>query len=256
MQREAESGESVIWPLLQLIRPKQWIKNSFVLAPLVFTGLFTDLESITLVCAALLLFCIASATVYIVNDLHDREMDRSHPQNRHARPLASGAVKPKQAITLLVVLYLMLTTGFLLSWKLMLVICAYMLLNLAYTYYLKQQPILDIFSIASGFVLRVYAGAVILTVPVSEWMFITTLCLALYLAAMKRRAELMLENSARTVLKYYSVPLIERFAQMSATGALVFYSMFVMSERSEMIMTIPLVLFGLFRYWLVVESSE
>ena len=165
--------------LTRLIRPKQWIKNGFVLAPLIFTGEFTQRASVI------------------------------------------------QA------------------------------LNVAYTLVLKHQPVLDIFSIAIGFVLRVWAGAVALDVPVSGWMFVTTLCLALYLAAVKRGQELA--NSGvhgRKVLERYSKALVDRYAEMSATCALVFYSMFVMSGKPQLVITVPVVLFGLFRYWYVVEMLE
>ena len=122
---------------------------------------------------------------------------------------------------------------------------------------LKHQPVIDIFTVAIGFVLRVYAGATALLVPVSSWMFVTTLCLALYLAAVKRRQELSQSGpEARKVLGKYSVQLVDRYAEMSATGALVFYSMFVMSTRPQLVITVPLVLFGLFRYWYVVEELD
>jgi len=138
-----------------------------------------------------------------------------------------------------------------------LVILGYVVLNLLYTYFLKDQPVIDLFVIAIGFVLRVYAGAVALSVPLSSWMAITTLCLALYLAAIKRRQELDSSGErARDVLARYSVPLIDRYAEMSATGALVFYSLFVLSSQPRMVITIPLVIFGLFRYWYVVEQHK
>jgi 4-hydroxybenzoate polyprenyltransferase len=141
--------------------------------------------------------------------------------------------------------------------KVVSVIAAYMALNIAYTFVLKHQPVVDIFTIAIGFVLRVYAGAVALVVPISSWMFVTTLCLALYLAAVKRRQELSQSgNQSRKVLKKYSITLVDRYAEMSATGALVFYSMFVMSAKPQLIITVPLVLFGLFRYWYVVEELD
>lgn len=136
-------------------------------------------------------------------------------------------------------------------------IAAYLVLNLAYTFALKHEPVIDIFTIAIGFVLRVFAGATSLDVPVSSWMFITTLCLALYLAAVKRRQELSQNGTeSRKVLERYSISLVDRYAEMSATGALLFYSMFVMSSRPELVITVPLVLFGLFRYWYVVETLD
>jgi 4-hydroxybenzoate polyprenyltransferase len=158
---------------------------------------------------------------------------------------------------LLALLYFVLLMGFYLIPKVLLVIAAYLLLNLAYTFFLKHQPVIDIFTIAIGFVLRVIAGSMALGVDASAWMCITTLCLALYLAAIKRRQELANSGAdGRTVLKSYTVKLVDRYAEMSATGALLFYSMFVMSTRPGLVITIPLVLYGLFRYWYVVESLD
>jgi len=248
---------SVLIGLVKLMRPSQWLKNVFVLAPLVFTGLFTDIVSVTAALVAALLFSLASSATYIVNDYHDIEHDRKHPLKSKKRPLASGQVSKPQALVLLGVLYASLVWGYFQQPDVMLVILAYLVLNLAYTTVLKHQPVIDIFSIAIGFVLRVYAGAVALSVPLSSWMFVTTLCLALYLAAVKRRQELAQSGQqSRKVLKFYSVALVDRYAEMSATGALLFYSLFVMTERPEMVITIPFVLFGLFRYWFVVESLE
>ena len=248
---------SVLMGLVKLMRPRQWLKNVFVLAPLVFTGLFTDIVSVTHALLAALLFSLASSATYIVNDYYDIEHDRKHPLKSRIRPLASGQISKPQALALLGVLYAALAWGYFLQPDVMLVILSYLVLNLAYTAVLKHQPVIDIFTIAIGFVLRVYAGAVALSVPLSSWMFVTTLCLALYLAAVKRRQELAQSGKqSRKVLKYYSVALVDRYAEMSATGALLFYSLFVMTERPEMVITIPFVLFGLFRYWFVVESLE
>mgnify|MGYP003362593396 CR=1 FL=1 len=131
----------------------------------------------------------------------------------------------------------------------MAVIGIYLALNLAYSFGLKHQPVIDIFIVASGFVLRALAGAVALEVKLSSWMFVTTLCLALYMAAIKRKQELARSgDKGRQVLQRYSLPLIERYAEMSATGALVFYSLYVMSAHPELIVSIPLVLLKLFRY--------
>jgi len=243
--------------LLRLTRPKQWIKNTFVLAPLLFARAYADITSIERALFALALFCIASSACYIVNDMHDVQSDRAHPLKRLSRPLAAGTIPLRTAVLLLVLLYAVLTAGFLALPALAVPIAAYIVLNLAYTYFLKHQPVLDIFSIASGFVLRVYAGAEAIAVPLSSWMAVTTLCLALYLAAIKRRQELATAGTdARKVLLEYSIPLVERYAEMSAVGALIFYSLFVMSTNTRLVMTIPLVIFGLFRYWYVVEAKD
>jgi len=243
--------------LIALIRPKQWVKNGFVFAPLIFTGSFLNYTSVTNVIYAALLFSVAASAVYIVNDIHDIENDRKHPKKSKKRPLASGLISVKAAIAMLGVLYAILFAGFFVFPKVVEVIAIYLVLNLAYSFVLKHEPVVDIFTIAIGFVLRVYAGAVALAVPVSGWMFVTTLCLALYLAAVKRRQELDQNGSdGRKVLEKYSISLVDRYAEMSATGALVFYSMFVMSAKPQLIITVPLVLFGLFRYWYVVEELD
>jgi 4-hydroxybenzoate polyprenyltransferase len=249
--------QSTITGLIKLIRVKQWIKNGFVLAPLIFSGLFMRVESLSQAFLAALLFSVASSATYIVNDIRDIESDRLHPKKSKSRPLAAGIVTVNQALVLLSFLYVILITAWFLVPQVMQVIIAYMLLNVLYSLYLKHQPVLDIFTIAIGFVLRVVAGAQAIDVPVSGWMAVTTLCLALYLAAIKRRQELAQSGSeARSVLQKYSVALVDRYAEMSAIGAIIFYSLFVMSARPEMVITIPLVLFGLFRYWYVVEMLD
>lgn len=244
-----------ILALLKLIRPKQWVKNAFVLAPLLFSGFFLQHQALLNACLATVLYCLASSVTYIFNDIRDVDKDRLHPIKSVQRPLASGVIQPRVAWILLFIFLLILSMGWLVLPSAMLVITGYLLLNFVYSLYLKHQPVLDIFSIALGFVLRVWAGAVAISAPLSSWMFITTLCLALYLAAIKRRQELLLAGKdARIVLSKYTVALVDRYAEMSATGALVFYSMYILSEKPSLSPTVPLVLFGLFRYWYVVES--
>ena len=253
----AHSAWAKLRGLIKLMRPKQWVKNGFVLAPLMFSGEFLDLDAIGHALWAMLLFCVASSATYVINDMHDIERDRRHPKKSQSRPLAAGIVSVPSALLLLAGLYAVLLGAWFVVPKVLGVIAAYLVLNLAYTFVLKHQPVVDIFTIAIGFVLRVYAGAVALSVPVSSWMFITTLCLALYLAAVKRRQELSQSGSeGRKVLEKYSVALVDRYAEMSATGALLFYSMFVMSAKPALVITVPLVLFGLFRYWFVVEALD
>jgi 4-hydroxybenzoate polyprenyltransferase len=236
------------------MRPKQWVKNGFVLAPLIFSQQFTDLGAVGDALAATGLFCLAASATYVLNDYHDIERDRLHPVKSKTRPLAAGQVSKPQALTLLAVLAMALASGMVLLPWVGLVIVGYLALNASYTMFLKNQPVVDIFVIAIGFVLRVYAGAMALSVPVSSWMFVTTLCLALYLAAVKRRQELLHQGTGgRRVLEQYSVGLVDRYAEMSATGALLFYSLFVVTSRPELVVTIPFVIYGLFRYWFLVE---
>ncbi|MBT8515411.1 decaprenyl-phosphate phosphoribosyltransferase [Polynucleobacter paneuropaeus] len=246
-----------LFGLLKLIRPKQWVKNGFVFAPLIFSGELLNPSAIRHTFFAALLFCVASSATYIVNDLRDIEADKHHPKKSKSRPLASGLVSKNIALIVLGLLYFILACGYFVMPKVILVIAVYLILNFAYTFFLKHEPVLDIFTIAIGFVLRVIAGAAALNVVASVWMCVTTLCLALYLAAVKRRQELAQSGAdGRKVLAKYSVALVDRYAEMSATGALLFYSMFVMSTRPELAITIPLVLYGLFRYWYVVEALD
>lgn len=244
-------------PIVRLMRPKQWVKNAFVLAPLLFSGLFTDMVSVQHTLSAFIIFSLASSATYVLNDYNDIENDRKHPVKSKTRPLASGEVSKPQAQILMVVLYSIVALSALVYTKVVAVVAAYLLLNVAYTFYLKHQPVLDIFTIATGFVLRVYAGAVSLDVPLSSWMFITTLSLALFLAAIKRRQELMKRgNKARSVLQFYTIELVDKYAEMSATCAILFYSLFVISDKPDMVYTIPFVLFGLYRYWFIVDSKD
>ena len=243
--------------LVKLARPKQWIKNTFVFAPLVFSGQFLAPTAVAASFVAFVLFCIASSATYVLNDIRDRDSDRQHPTKSLSRPIAAGRVSVPLAFALLAFLYGLLVLGALFEPAVVLVIVGYLALNVAYTFLLKNIAVVDIFTIAVGFVLRVVAGAVAVQAPISAWMFITTLCLALYLAAIKRRQELGQRGAAsRKVLTKYSLPLVERYAEMAATGALVFYSMFVLSEQPRLVLSIPLVLFGLFRYWYVVDVHE
>lgn len=251
------SGSIQLLGLLKLIRLKQWVKNGFVLAPLLFTGEFLNTNALLQAILATIMFCLASSATYVVNDICDIDRDRKHPKKSKTRPLASGQTTVSSALVLLILIYGALTISWTFAPKVLLVIICYLILNLAYTFWLKHQPVIDIFVIAIGFVLRVWAGAVALNVPISGWMFTTTLSLALYLAAVKRGQELSNSGAeGRKVLERYTKPLVDRYAEMSATCALVFYSMFVMSSKPQLVITVPVVLFGLFRYWYVVDVLD
>ena len=259
MSTEVSAGalpRTTSFAVLRLLRPKHWAKNLFVLAPLIFSGLFTRRHDSLLALFGALLFCVAASLVYVFNDLADLRNDRTHPIKRHTRPLASGAVSVTTARILLATLAVLLLAGSLVSIPLVAVLIVYIVLNVFYSTWLKRIPVVDIFCIAAGFVLRVYAGAVVIDIALSSWMLVTTLSIALYLAAIKRRDELRAQGSdARIVLGQYTVPLLDRFALMSSVCAMVFYSLFVVTTRPVLAFSIPLVLFGIFRYWFLVESD-
>ena len=251
------ASPSKLFSILTLIRVKQWVKNAFIFATLVFANHFLILSSVEKSIYAFLFFCIASSIVYVINDMHDIENDKRHPTKSKKRPLASGALTLKDAqVILLFLIPTALISAYILP-QVALVILAYLILNLAYSKWLKHKPVLDIFSIATGFVLRVFAGAVAISVPISNWMFITTLCLALFLSSMKRRSELLqIGSDSRKVLDQYSPELISKYAEMSASGTLVFYSLYIVSEQPQLIMSIPMVLFGIYRYWYIASIAD
>lgn len=241
-------------PFVQLLRPREWIKNLFVFGPLIFAARLHDPEAILAVSAVFLLFCPAASAVYIFNDLQDAETDRLHPRKRLSRPLASGALTPRQAWPLLALMELPLLAALAAHPFLAAILIAYQVLNVLYSLKLKHVAVVDLFCVAGGFLLRVYAGAAVLAVPLSHWMLETTLCLALFLAAVKRRQELAVSGAeARGVLARYSIPLLDFYAFLSAVCTLVFYSLFVLTVRPQLALTIPLVLFGFFRYRYLVE---
>jgi decaprenyl-phosphate phosphoribosyltransferase len=242
--------------IVRLLRPKHWVKNFFVLAPVVFAGHFMEADSVRKAVLAFIAFCIAASATYVLNDIMDVEADRLHPIKALKRPIAAGDVTIPEAAILLALLVGGLTAVLTAFPQVALIIVIYLIVQIGYSVKLKHLPILDIFTIAVGFVLRIYAGAAAITVPVSRWMFATTFAAALYMGAMKRVQENKQHGSAsRKVLAQYGEGFMERIAEISATLAVVFYSLFAMTARPEFIITIPGVIFALVRYWYLADKS-
>jgi decaprenyl-phosphate phosphoribosyltransferase len=243
--------------IVRLFRPKQWVKNAFVVAPLIFSGAFVQPAAIRATLVAVALFCVAASATYVFNDIIDAPADARHPVKSRTRPLAAGDLSVAQAWTIFAVLLLVVVASFAWSAATAAVALGYVALNIAYSLWLKRIPVIDIFTLAAGFVFRVYAGAAAINVPVSSWTLITTLSLALYLAVIKRRTELATSGAAtRSVLQFYTLPLLDRYAETAALAAIVFYGLFVVTVRPRLNVTMPFVLFGLFRYWYLVEAGE
>lgn len=252
--------------LAALLRPSQWPKNAFVLAPLLFARAVTEPGQALRALLAFGLFCLAASAVYAANDVIDAPRDRLHPRKK-SRPVASGAVPPAAAIVLsLVLAFAALAGGWLLEPGLALVLGAYLLLNLLYTLKLKNVVILDALSIAISFVLRVLAGAAAIRVTASHWLLLCTLLLALYLAFAKRRAELrLLAGSAeehRATLKGYTPDLLDRFDSILLGATVVAYALYTVAPETiakfgsdRLIYGLPFVIYGLFRYLLLVEKG-
>lgn len=248
--------------LIRLARPKQWAKNGFLFAALVFSGnLFSPRPLATVILAAIF-FSLGSSAVYVFNDLADMGSDRLHPKKKH-RPLAAGIISPRQAWAFLAALLAVALVGsFWLETDLALSLLLYVAINLAYSLWLKNAFLLDVFIVAAGFVLRVVAGALAIQVRVSPWLFVCTLLLALFLALCKRRNELRVltaeAGNHRQVLDFYSVPLLDQMVAIISAATIVAYSLytFLASPRSELMLTIPFVIYGLFRYLYLVQQKD
>ncbi len=242
---------------LKIVRPKDWIKNLLVLAPLIFAGAFASPDKIAAALLAVLFFTAASAATYMLNDLIDLEHDRAHARKRLSRPLASGELTVQQVRIALAGLYLLLLLAALFRPAVGGVVAGYLVLNALYSLALKRVPVLDILVIAVGFVLRAFAGALAIEVQLSPWMFVTTLSLALFLAASKRRQELRLGGTEqRPVLAHYSQSLAKWLAVAASILAIVFYALYVFSAQPGLMLTIPVVIFGIVRYWWIIEKPD
>lgn len=247
-------------PWFQLLRPHQWLKNLILLFPLFLGGgLFSDLSWLDFV-APVLAFCLASSASYIVNDLHDREQDLNHPQKCH-RPLAAGAISQLNAV--FIALSLLILAG-IIAWRqppmFSVWLLAYLLLSLGYSFGLKDQPIVDVFCIASGFVFRLFAGGAAFGVSISDWLFLSVLLLAIYLSFGKRLSELRHEGGGspekiRPVLARYPGGFLEGGMYISGAAVLVTYTMYVL-VHPLLVYTVPICCFGLFVYLLRVMSGH
>lgn len=253
---------------IKLVRVPQWIKNFFVFVPLLFSRHIFDKTYLLSAFTAFLMFCLVSSIVYIFNDIVDIEADRAHPVKQF-RPLPSGKISLRKAGIVL--------TGFLaligfflpaMNIHFRIFLLSYFLLNILYTFIFKHMVLLDIFSIALGFMLRVLAGASVINVEVSSWLILTTMFISLFLGIMKRRSELVLISevpvqNTRKVLSLYSLNFIDQMSTIAAAGVIVCYALYTVSDRTvrmfhteNMIYTTPFVVFGIFRYMYLVYMNN
>ncbi len=252
--------------LLRSMRPKQWIKNVFVWAALVFDRKLFQAEYFLSTLAAFVIFCLISSAVYLVNDLLDIEKDRQHPVKRN-RPLASGEMPKRTAVIAVVVIMAICTPA---SWLLgpgfAAIAMGYFLLMMAYSFALKQWVIVDIMTIAAGFVLRVGAGVAVVNVErFSPWLYVCTTLLALFLGFSKRRHEISLlaenANAHRASLEQYNLRFLDEMISVVAASAVIAYSLYTffapnVPPNHTMMLTIPFVLYGIFRYLYLIHVKE
>jgi 4-hydroxybenzoate polyprenyltransferase len=253
--------------LAKELRPQQWVKNLFVLAPLLFSqNLFTP-AAVGRALAAFVLFCLASSSVYLLNDIRDREQDRLHPRKRH-RPLASGELNVSLAAGVMIALLLSALAGaWMISKPLALMLFGYWLINLLYSTWLKHQVILDVFAIASGFVLRVAGGGLAIEVEISHWLLLCTTLLALFLGFSKRRHELGLLKAGaqahRVVLADYNPGFLDMMIAIVTASTVMSYALYTVSEDTmrrfhthALMLTLPFVLYGIFRYLYLIHHKN
>ena len=245
--------------LVRLMRPRQWVKSSFVVTGLLFANAWRHPQLAQHVLLAAVAFSLTASGVYIINDLLDRATDLQHPKKK-LRPLASGAVSNASAVALLAVLWIgAVVLALFVSPKVLTIISIYALINVAYSLGLKHVVILDVFIIASGFMLRILAGTVGVGIPPSEWLLLCGLMMALFLGFAKRRAELYALSddgpTHRRVLSNYQAVLLDKMIVVTATCVILTYSLYTMSPATiqahhteKLIYTVPFVIYGIFRY--------
>ena len=252
--------------ILQILRIRQWTKNTLIFAALIFSSQARDLSDVVKAVEAFVLFCLITGAVYIFNDIFDAEKDRAHPVKKF-RPIAAGRISLGTGwllfsflSTVTLVLSFLFNTGFGTA------VLTYILIQIVYTVFLKHVVILDVFVISFGFLLRVIAVALAIQVAVSNWILICTMLLALFLALSKRRHEIvLLEKQAeahRDILKDYTPYLLHQMIGVVTSATLVAYMIFTLSEEtvhkfgSHMVLTVPFVLYGIFRYLYLVHSKN
>lgn len=252
--------------VIHSLRPAQWTKNFFVFAALIFSIKITDVPLLLRTVAAFAVFCFLSGALYLVNDVLDFKEDRLHPK-KSRRPIAAGRVGRPPAIALAVVLAAAsLVCAYVLNTGFFAAAAVYFVLQIAYSLKLKHVVILDVFLVASGFVIRVVAGGLVIGVPLSSWLLICTTLLALFIAMSKRRHELVLleENAAshRPILKEYNAYLLDQMISVVTASTVIAYCLYTVSEdtvkkfgTSHLIYTTPFVLYGVFRYLYLVHKK-
>lgn len=253
-----------------LFRVPQWIKNSFVFVPLIFSLNLFNNELLFTTLAAFAVFCLTSSIIYIINDISDIEADKAHPVKKN-RPVAAGTISRKQAYISAIILSVPVLASLpFFNLKFVILLISFFLLNFIYSILLKHIVLLDIFTIAAGFMLRVVGGAYAIEVEISSWLILTTMFLSLFLAAMKRYSELRLtlnriDNniSTRKVLSDYSTRFARQIATVAASTVIICYALYTVSQRTvkifgneNLIYTTPFVVFGIFRYMYLVYIND
>lgn len=265
-QKYTTKNELNLKSILNLIRIKHYVKNALIFIPLIFSLNFTKTNLFLNGLLAFFSFSLAASFVYVVNDIVDRDKDRLHPVKKN-RAIASGAITVLQAILVAVILLIVsLGVALILNTKSLLIIIAYLISNLLYSFWLKNIPIVDVSIIALGFILRVLIGGTAISVPISNWLLLTIMTLSFYLGFSKRRNEMSKvckNNETRKVLKEYNKSFLDKAINSMMTLSIAFYALWSIDDQvvkafnsDKLIITVPFVLIGMFRYSLIVEGDS
>ena len=253
--------------LIEAVRPRQWVKNGVVFAGLVFGEKLREPHAAVIALGAFVIFCALSSSTYLFNDLCDAERDRQHPLKRN-RPIASGRLSPAVALAVASVLVMAgLAASALVSRPFFLLAASYILLGIFYSRWLKGMPILDVFAVAAGFVIRAAAGAEAVNVAVSPWLLVCTMLLSLFLTLSKRRHELVLMTDQaaahRAALSHYTPYLLDQMISVVTASTVVCYCLYTLWPETvnkfgthDLVYTVPFVLFGIYRYLYLVHRAE
>ncbi|MCD6193209.1 MAG: decaprenyl-phosphate phosphoribosyltransferase [Candidatus Aminicenantes bacterium] len=253
--------------IVRSLRPYQWSKNFFVFAPLIFAQKLLDWTATAQVVAAFCIFCLLSGGLYIFNDLQDYEEDKKHPK-KCQRPIAAGLISQPTAYLIFISFSLFsLGTALLLRFEFFLLVLSYFIIQVLYSLKLKHVVILDVFIISGGFFLRVIAGGIVIAVPLSSWLLICTILLALFLAMSKRRHELVLleagASAHRPILEEYSPYFLDQMISVVTASTLMAYCLYTISEETitkfgtrNLVFTTPFVLYGIFRYLYLIHQKK
>lgn len=245
---------------IELIRAKHWIKNLLIFIPLICSG-FINAENVLNLIIGFFSFSFISSFIYIINDIKDIEKDKLHPRKKK-RPLPSGEITKKRAILISIILLIASLSFNYIIYKEILnvsfyLLLAYMIINILYSMGLKNIAILDIILLATGFIIRVYYGASIINVQVSDWLFLTILNASLFLGLGKRKKELINNKDSRKVLKEYNESFLDKFQYISLGLMLVFYSLWTIEQDIKFLsLTIPLLIIIFMKYCLIIEKSD
>ena len=249
------------------MRPKQWLKNIFIFAGLIFSRNLFDVHLLTKVIAGFILFCLGASSIYIFNDIKDIKKDKEHPEKCN-RPISMGLLPLKKAYAASAVLAITALTGsFLVDLSFFIILSTYIVMNTAYSIKIKHVVILDVMCIAFGFVLRVFAGTVLAGVSPSDWLILCTICISLFLGFSKRRQELILigrnSQNHRNVLADYSLTFLDQMISIATACTVMSYALYTISNDTidrfgtrNLVFTIPFVIYGIYRYLYLIHQKQ